>query len=75
MKEISKGEQGKSLVKQLGWSPHSPGLLGALADLLDPFSPYERPRSSMVLVRKQNLRRLQESRARIEALVRDLDAK
>jgi len=75
MKENSKREQGKSLANQLGWPSRSHGFLGALADLLEPFAPYERPRSSMALVRKQNLRRLQESRDRIETLTRDLSSK
>jgi hypothetical protein len=74
MREISK-RRGKSLANQLGWPSHSHGFLGALADLANPFSPYEKPRSSMVLVREQNLRRQRESRERIEALTRTLDTK
>ena len=71
----AKSARQELLMKQLGRPSHSHGFLGALADLADPFSPYEEPRSSMRLVREQNLRRLQESRERIEALARDLSAK
>lgn len=55
-------------VKEAGW-------LEAFADLLDPFAPFEKPRSTIALVRKQNHRRQLETRNRIEARARALSSK
>jgi hypothetical protein len=55
MKAVTKkryivNHRGWYVAKALGWPSRCPGFGGAAGDLLDPFSPFKRPRSSMVLV-------------------------
>jgi hypothetical protein len=72
VKTASPQVRGIRVAKQLGWPSRSQGFWGATSGLLDPFAPYQRPRSSMILLHQYNRQSQLATMRRMNASARQL---